>query len=71
MTDVPVLTPVNNPVPAPIVATPVEPELQAPPVVVEASVAVPPIHKLRLPVITAGIVPTVTVTTLRQLDDNA
>jgi hypothetical protein len=57
---VPVATPVTTP-PALIVATPMLPELQVPPVVVSPSVIVCPVHTELAPVIAAGVMFTVTI----------
>ena len=53
MVDVPPATPVTTPVPAPMVATPVVPELHVPPPAASARVVVFPGHTFRVPVIGA------------------
>jgi len=58
--EVPGLIPDTIPVVEPTIATPVLPLLHVPPVVAEANVVVAPVHKPNAPVITAGMIFTVT-----------
>jgi hypothetical protein len=71
ITAVPGAMPETMPVVAPIVAVPVLPLLQVPPVVVLLSFVIAvPMHTTVLPVIAAGLAPTVTTVLIVQLVPN-
>lgn len=57
----PVPVAVSSPVVAPIVATLVLELLHVPPVVAQARVVVPPVHKVCIPVMASGCAPPLTV----------
>ena len=65
MLDVPADTPETIPV-VPIVATPVLALVHVPPPVASASVVVAPVQTVRVPVMAAGVVLTVTILVAKQ-----
>jgi hypothetical protein len=71
MVAVPPLTAVTTPVLAPTVATAPLLLLQVPPVVVELNVVELPTHTISVPVIAAGVAPTVNTIVVKHVADIA